>query len=106
MYEFSKELLQPNGAALCTDGARACAVEDCGGPIGYDQLLSALNGHIRGDHRELTDWVKKSAANVADVNFFSGRFNPELFDIGKTNKYLSFIHEKSYNYPRGYAPVL
>ncbi|WP_420798040.1 IS1096 element passenger TnpR family protein [Pasteurella atlantica] len=28
---------------MCTKGERACPPEDCGGPMGYDELLDILS---------------------------------------------------------------
>ena len=53
-------------------GARACPPEDCGGPAGYERLLSAL---LNGDDEELVAWV-------------GGFFDPEGFDVNRTNQAL------------------
>ncbi|MEV0900367.1 plasmid pRiA4b ORF-3 family protein [Actinoplanes sp. NPDC049802] len=41
----------------CTDGARACPPEDCGGTTGYQELLDALAGPRHPDHHELRRWL-------------------------------------------------
>src|SRR5712692_722824 len=50
----------------CTEGARACPPEDCGGVGGYESLLEALRDRRHPEHRELRAWAGK-------------HFDPELF---------------------------
>ena len=57
---------------VCIGGARACPPEDCGGPPGYEHLLSAL---LNDDDDELVAWV-------------GGFFDPEGFDVNRTNQAL------------------
>lgn len=57
---------------VCVGGARACPPEDCGGPAGYEHLLEAL---LNGDDDELVTWV-------------GGFFDPEGFDVNRTNQAL------------------
>ncbi|MCU0222766.1 MAG: plasmid pRiA4b ORF-3 family protein [Acidobacteria bacterium] len=51
----------------CLAGARACPPEDCGGPIGYGELLAVLRDRYHPEHGELTDWL-------------GGAFDPAAFD--------------------------
>lgn len=62
--------------AICTDGARACPPEDCGGPYVYDDLLRVLINPKHKDYKEMREWV-------------GGRFDPEAFDLASTNNRLS-----------------
>jgi hypothetical protein len=62
--------------AICTDGARACPPEDCGGPHLYDDLLRALKNPKHKNHKEMKDWV-------------GGSFDPEAFNLAAINKRLS-----------------
>jgi hypothetical protein len=62
--------------AICTDGARACPPEDCGGPHLYDDLLRVLKNPKHRDYKEMKDWV-------------GGSFDPEAFNIEAINKRLS-----------------
>jgi hypothetical protein len=59
------------GAAYprCTDGARACPPEDCGGPGGYDELVAIMGDTRHARHREMKDWL-------GEVH---GPFDPEAF---------------------------
>ncbi|MFY1636190.1 plasmid pRiA4b ORF-3 family protein [Solwaraspora sp. WMMB335] len=41
----------------CTDGARACPPEDCGGTGGYEQLLDTLADPRHPDHHHLRQWL-------------------------------------------------
>jgi hypothetical protein len=63
---------------LCTDGARACPPEDCGGVPGYERLVAALADSDDAEHDELLTWV-------------GGHFDPEGFDINRTNQALHAI---------------
>jgi len=62
--------------AICTDGARACPPEDCGGPDVYSDLLGVLKNHKHKDYEEMRDWV-------------GGRFDPETFNLEEINEHLS-----------------
>ena len=57
---------------VCIGGSRACPPEDCGGPLGYGQLLDAL---LNDDNDELVTWV-------------GGFFDPAGFDVNRTNQAL------------------
>ena len=41
----------------CTAGARACPPEDCGGTMGYYELLVALSDPDHEDHDAMLEWV-------------------------------------------------
>lgn len=60
---------------MCVDGARACPPEDCGGPPGYDNLLRVLANKRDAEHDEMLTWV-------------GGHFDPDGFDINRTNQAL------------------
>lgn len=51
---------------VCTGGARACPPEDCGGVIGYNELLRTLKDPEHEDYRSYREWV--------------GDWKPERFD--------------------------
>ena len=57
----------------CVGGAGACPPEDCGGPHGYEALLSALADPEHPQHAELMEWVKgeldPSSFSPDDVEF-------------------------------------
>lgn len=59
----------------CIDGARAGPPEDCGGPPGYDDLLSVLADSTHERFAELRTWV-------------GPHFRPETFDLRATNRIL------------------
>lgn len=63
----------------CLDGTRACPPEDCGGPPGYEDLLSALGDPKHERHEELTEWL----AEIYDGNRLG--WKPEAFDLAETN---------------------
>jgi hypothetical protein len=62
--------------ATCIEGARCCPPEDVGGTRGYFEFLRVLLSpelHELEEQRELKRWS-------------GGRFNPEQFDVAKTDK--------------------
>lgn len=66
--EFDGRLPYP----LCVGGARACPPEDCGGPGGYEHLLEVLKDKKDPEHDDTITWV-------------GGHFDPEGFDVNRTN---------------------
>ena len=63
---------------LCIGGARACPPEDCGGVPGYERLVASLANSKDPEHDELVTWV-------------GGHFDPEGFDVNRTNDALRAI---------------
>ncbi|MPZ54662.1 MAG: hypothetical protein GEU79_18370, partial [Acidimicrobiia bacterium] len=55
---------------VCIEGGRACPPEDCGGPPGYENLLSAWRNPDHPQHVELSEWVPPG-------------FDPKRFDPGR-----------------------
>ena len=51
---------------LCLEGERACPPEDCGGPYGYEDFLTAIADPQDERHEEMLEWC--------------GPFDPEAFD--------------------------
>jgi pRiA4b ORF-3-like protein len=52
------EVLGPGGnAAGCVDGQGTCPPEDCGGPLGYAELLAALTDARHREHQAMRAWV-------------------------------------------------
>jgi hypothetical protein len=64
---------------LCTDGARACPPEDCGGPGGYAELLQVLRKPEDPQYAESSRWV-------------GDHFHPECFDLKATNRILMLAY--------------
>lgn len=60
---------------VCLDGARACPPEDCGGPHGYADLLTALADPGHDEHDRMVEWV-------------GGGFDPDAFDRTAVNERL------------------
>ena len=58
--------------AVCVDGARACPPEDCGGALGYGELLDILRDPAHREHAERLDWV-------------GGSLDAEAFDCARVN---------------------
>jgi hypothetical protein len=79
VHELHVERAFPQAKATqsvsCTAGERCCPPEDCGGPIGYQELLKVLQDPRHSDHEEMLEWV-------------GGSFDPEMFDVGSVNKKL------------------
>ena len=62
--------------ATCIEGARCCPPEDVGGPHGYAEFLRVLlspEPDETEEQRHLKRWS-------------GGRFDPERFDVAKTDK--------------------
>jgi transcriptional regulator with XRE-family HTH domain len=59
----------------CVAGARACPPEDCGGPSGYQNLLSILADPQHPEHEEFRRWAPEG-------------FDPELCDVQGVNSVL------------------
>lgn len=60
---------------LCLEGARSCPPEDCGGPLGYEEFLEAIDDEDHPDHEDMLDWI-------------GGAFDPEDFGVDFVNKLL------------------
>ena len=63
------------GHPVCLAGARACPPEDCGGPFGYEDFLSAITNPKHKRHKEMRDWI-------------DDEFDAENFDLAETNEIL------------------
>jgi hypothetical protein len=57
----------------CTDGARACPPEDCGGRGGYEELIGILADTKHPDRRSMIGWLKGHAKNYHP-------YRPDHFD--------------------------
>jgi hypothetical protein len=60
---------------LCIAGARACPPEDCGGPLGYQELVTALANPKHPEHDQVLTWL-------------GGHFDPGSFDANAVNRML------------------
>lgn len=81
LFRHRRQSSRADGAALGV-GGRACPPEDCG-VWSYEELLQALRdpGHER--HDELLGWL-------------GGSFDPEAFDLDRTNRVLKEAKAKGY----------
>ncbi len=59
----------------CTTGARACPPEDCGGTMGYYELLVALSDPDHEEHDAMLEWI-------------GGKFDPNAFDAATIDRAL------------------
>jgi len=59
----------------CVGGARACPPEDCGGVMGYYNLLEALADPEHEDHDMMLEWV-------------GGKYDPDAFDVQAVDRTL------------------
>lgn len=57
----------------CIGGRRACPPEDCGGPWGYQNLLTILDDPTHPEHADLFEWAEQMR---------EGGIDPEAFDPG------------------------
>ena len=65
----------------CVSGSKKCPPEDCGGIPGYYNILDVLKKKRKNeDDNELLEWL--------------GDYNPDDFDLDKTNKRLSCFKMK------------
>ncbi len=62
---------------VCTDGARACPPEDCGGPSGYLNFLNIMANPRHPEYKEYRIWAGEKAETE--------KFNPE--SVRFTNPY-------------------
>ena len=72
---------------ICVYGERACPPEDCGGTGGYEELLEVLNDPKHEEHEHYSQWAGED-------------FDPDKFDIEKTNRMLGNI-KSNVREPRG-----
>jgi hypothetical protein len=56
----------------CLDGKRCCPPENCGGPPGYENLVSAMKEPKHPERKELIAWL-------------GGKFDPAAFDVEAIN---------------------
>jgi len=63
---------------VCITGKRACPPEDCGGPWGYLEMLAVLTDPQHEEHDSTVEWL-------------DGEFDPEAFDLERTNIWLRAI---------------
>jgi len=63
---------------ICLEGERACPPEDVGGVWGYEEFLEAIKNPDHSEHEDYLEWVGE-------------RFDPEEFDLEKTNKELRSV---------------
>ena len=69
--EPSPEIRYP----ICTGGERACPPEDCGGVMGFADLLDAIGDPDHPEHEELVAWTP-------------GGYDPAVFDLVGANRRL------------------
>ena len=77
------ERTEPDGAgfqgyAMCIAGSRACPPEDCGSTHGFANLLEVIKNPGNEEYESMMEWL-------------GGKYDPELCDVGKTNRYLQKI---------------
>ncbi len=60
----------------CTDGARACPPEDCGGPGGYHELVRILADSKHPERRSMNTWLRGHVKNYYP-------YRPEQFEPGE-----------------------
>jgi transcriptional regulator with XRE-family HTH domain len=76
---LEKVLSLPSGfVPACLKGARACPIEDSGGPWGYTENLAILADPNHPEHAELAEWMGLN-------------FDPEVFDLEAINRRLASL---------------
>jgi hypothetical protein len=66
----------------CIDGSRAGPPDDSGGPYGYADFVSAWRDPLDDRHKEVRRWAGRG-------------YNPERFDVVKTNKAIARAIQRS-----------
>lgn len=64
----------------CVTGRRACPPEDCGGPWGFAELMSALGDDTHPQHEYSRDWMDQIGEDG---------YNPTRFDLAEINEALT-----------------
>ena len=81
-HELLVEAIQNHTGPLkhpvCLAGERACPPEDCGGPLGYANLLDVLRDRTHPEHQEMLAWVGRG-------------FDPERFNLAAANRKLKLL---------------
>lgn len=62
----------------CIKAAGACPPDDCGGPPGYERLLSVLADPAHEEHADMREWI-------------GGDWNAEYYDIAAINQDLTAL---------------
>jgi len=70
MYEETCQADPSSAYPRCLGGALACPPEDCGGPYGYAEFLTAVADPEHPRHAELLEWV-------------GGRYDPDGFNAAQ-----------------------
>ena len=73
---------------ICIGGKRNCPPEECGGPLGYAELLAILADPNHPEHAQQLAWV-------------GGAFDPEEFDLERANRVLAARFAKKRATPDG-----
>ncbi len=80
-----EEIENDNGVLLhgviCLKGKRNCPPEDCGGPWGYMEMIEAIQDPKHPEREEFMEWLGED-------------FDPEHFDLDKTNQQLADINKR------------
>jgi hypothetical protein len=61
---------------ICVAGERACPPEDCGGSLGYAELLEIVTNPDHPEYDDRLEWL-------------GGDFDPEYFDLAEVNHKLT-----------------
>ena len=77
-------------AFVCLGGEGAGPPEDCGGPMGFPDLLRALAHPNHIDHEEKTAWLRDRREHLAQYDErFVGEYDPREFDPMAVTRALS-----------------
>lgn len=66
---------------VCTDGARACPPEDCGGFPGYMRILEIMKDPDNEEYEEMKEWIGED-------------YDPEKIDLEEINQGLKQLYQK------------
>ncbi|MGH4018618.1 MAG: plasmid pRiA4b ORF-3 family protein [Pseudonocardiaceae bacterium] len=63
----------------CVAGRRACPPEDCGGPMGFDELMRALDDENHPGYQVYSEWMEM----IGEIDY-----DPKRFDLAEINEVL------------------
>ena len=76
---------------ICLEGERACPPEDCGGVLGYTQLLAIIQNPQHDEYEHTVSWL-------------GDRFDSEEFDVLAINQELRHYHQQGRRLPMQLYP--
>ena len=94
---FEGILLREKNVAYprCLAGERSCPPEDCGGPPGYENLLTILRDHDHPEYEDYVEWLKGHAKNYWPYEPDKFRLEKIHFDNPQERWKMAFSEENT-----------